>query len=152
MSPSEHPSQILVVGDFFGQTADWLFMSSISGTHSLGDGWGKKLTAYFFHAGLSSQHLPACRVAQRNWQRARRVCWTPRWQEPAKLSRENWSFFGSGRNLRAKSDAWRRRRESLVADKKPSDTLAEPGIMWNLREKCIALHGIVIADWNLCCR
>ena len=30
--------------------------------------------------------------------------------------------------------------------------LAEPGIMWNLREKCIALHGIVIADWNLCCR
>ena len=29
--------------------------------------------------------------------------------------------------------------------------LAEPG-MWNLREKCIGLHGIVIADCNLCCR
>lgn len=63
MSPSEHPSQILVVGDFFGQTADWLFMSSISGTHSLGDGWGKKLTAYFFHAAwaLSISQLVALR-------------------------------------------------------------------------------------------
>ena len=141
----------------------------------IGGYWGMgypKCETHPFPCSLSPE-LPRllilfCRsVELRNWRRARRVCWTPsRWQEwPAKLSRGNWSLFaGSGRTLRAKSGAWRRRSESLAANRKPRDTW-QPGDAWSHVESQVKMYRFtwnnwatcsrgypVIAAWNCCCR